>query len=170
MTAITRGVHQDLWTPPDLGDDLVLIVGKWWDAVSTPTALGNRALELLGTSGAVIQDDAHGKLYWLIGADTARSWCLRGVRVLTMLVDESTFLTVPPASWTDEGRDLYWRVPVGPGRYLTNAHRLHESLAQAIDESHDHAAEGPTCPSRPGDATLHRTAWWMAYRYLGGAS
>ena len=137
-------VHQDLWIPPDVGEELVLPVGQWWDAVSAEDMVGDRALHLLGhASGAVIQDDTHGhgRLYWLVEVGTARSWCLRHTRVLTTLADESTFLTVPPVSWT-AGHSLYWRVPVGPGRYLTDAQRLHEALSQAISEGRVQAPEG----------------------------
>lgn len=122
------------WTPPNTEDVEALPVGKWWDAVSVSAAVGDRALQVLGEeSGAVIQDDLYGKLYWLIETDSARSWCVRRVRVLTTLTDETTLLGVPPAGWTAE-RHSYWRVPLGPGRYLTEAGRLHEALAQAVTE------------------------------------
>ncbi|MEU5730174.1 hypothetical protein ACFV27_08995 [Streptomyces antimycoticus] len=122
------------WTPPNTEDVEPLPVGRWWDAVSAPAAVGDRALELLGReSGAVIQDDLYGKLYWLIGVDTARSWCLRRVRVLAALADETTLLGVPPAAWTADHHS-YWRVPLGPGRYLTDIRPLHEALAQAVSE------------------------------------
>lgn len=121
------------WTPPT-EDIEALPVGKWWDAMSAPTAVADRALELLGpATGAVIQDDTYGKTYWLIGVDTARSCCIRQVRVLTSLVDEGTLLGVPPATWTT-GHSTYWRVPFRIDRYLTDANRLREALAQAVAE------------------------------------
>ncbi|WAP57816.1 hypothetical protein [Streptomyces sp. S465] len=120
------------WTPPNTADVEALPVGKWWDAISAPTPVADRALELLGRdSGAVIQDDTHGKAYWLIGVGTARSWCMRQVRVLTELADESTLLGVPPASWGAEHR-TYWRIPLGPDRYLTDTHHLAPALGQAV--------------------------------------
>ncbi|MET8074675.1 hypothetical protein ABZU86_34960 [Streptomyces sp. NPDC005271] len=123
------------WTPPPAADIEALPVGKWWDAVSAPVAIGERALTMLGrASGAVIQDDTHGKMYWLIGRDTARSWHLRQVRVLTELADETTLLGVPPAHWSETGHRTYWRLPLAPGRYLTDSWRLHDALDRAILE------------------------------------
>ncbi|MEU0841852.1 hypothetical protein ABZ370_20620 [Streptomyces sp. NPDC005962] len=122
------------WTPPNTEDVEALPVGKWWDAVSAPTAVADRALELLGQdSGAVIQDDTYGKTYWLIGIDTARSWGMRQVRVLTELADEGTLLGVPPASWRAE-RMTYWRIPLAPDRYLTGPDHLARALRRAVDE------------------------------------
>ncbi|MBB4781273.1 hypothetical protein [Streptomyces rapamycinicus] len=125
-----------LWTPPNTEDVELLPVGKWWDAISAPTAVADRALELLGDrSGAVIQDDTYGKAYWLIGIDTstASSWRMRGVRILTELADEGTLLGLPPAAWGPE-HQTYWRIPLGPNRYLTDTHHLVLALRQALDE------------------------------------
>ncbi|EXU68782.1 hypothetical protein Z951_07915 [Streptomyces sp. PRh5] len=111
-------------------------MGKWWDAISAPTPVADRALELLGDrSGAVIQDDTYGKTYWLIAVDTstARSWRMRGVRILAELADEGTLLGVPPASWRAEHK-TYWRIPLGPNRYLTDTHHLVLALRQALDD------------------------------------
>ncbi|MET8011228.1 hypothetical protein ABZU86_01490 [Streptomyces sp. NPDC005271] len=117
-------------------------MGKWWDAVSVPLVIGDRALATLGrASGAVIQDETHSKMYWLIGVDAARSWHLRQVRVLTELADETTLLGVPPAHWGAEHR-TYWRIPLGPDRYLTDAWRLHDALDQAILELLGPAPDG----------------------------
>ncbi|WP_055550785.1 hypothetical protein [Streptomyces sp. NBRC 110028] len=122
------------WTPPNTEDIEVLPVGTWWDAVSAPTAVADRALKLLGPdTGAVIQDDTYGKTYWLIGVDTARSWCIRQVRVLTSLIGEGTLLGIPPVSWTT-GHDTYWRVPFRIDRCLTDAQQLREALAQAATD------------------------------------
>ncbi|WP_055552622.1 hypothetical protein [Streptomyces sp. NBRC 110028] len=122
------------WTPPNTEDIEVLPVGEWWDAVSAPTAVADRALGLLGpNTGAVIQDDTYGKTYWLIGIGTARSWHIRQVRVLTELADEGTLLGVPPASWTT-GHSTYWRVPFRIDRCLTDVRQLHEALAQAVKD------------------------------------
>ncbi|MET8180751.1 hypothetical protein [Streptomyces sp. NPDC005336] len=102
--------------------------------MSAPTAVGDRALQTLGeASAAVIQDDTYGKLYWLIEKDTARSWCLRQVRVLTALIDETILLGVPPADWV-RGHHTYWRLPLAHDRYMTDAWRLHDALAQAISD------------------------------------
>lgn len=124
------------WTPPNTEDVEVLPVGKWWDAVSAHTAVADRALELLGDqSGAVIQDDTYGKTYWLIGIGTStpRSWRMRQIRILAELADEGTLLGVPPASWRAEHR-TYWRIPLGPDRYLTDINRLLTALSQARDD------------------------------------
>ncbi|MCQ8194241.1 hypothetical protein [Streptomyces rugosispiralis] len=124
------------WTPPNTEDVEILPVGKWWDAISARTAVADRALELLGNrSGAVIQDDTYGKTYWLVGIDTStvRSWRMRGVRILAELSDEGTLLGVPPASWGPEHR-TYWRIPLGPDRYLTDTNHLVRALSQALDD------------------------------------
>ncbi|MEV6128114.1 hypothetical protein AB0M05_14990 [Streptomyces violaceusniger] len=122
------------WTPPNTEDIEPLPVGRWWDAVSAPAAVADRALELLGRdSGAVIQDNTYGKTYWLIGIGTAQSWCMRQIRVLTELADESTLLGVPPAAWGPE-HQTYWRIPLGPDRYLTDPDHLAPALRQAVDD------------------------------------
>ncbi|MCQ8191110.1 hypothetical protein [Streptomyces rugosispiralis] len=133
-----------LWTPSNTEDVEALPVGKWWDAIAAPTPVADRALELLGDrSGAVIQDDTYGKTYWLIGIDTstARSWRMRGVRILAELADEGTLLGVPPASWGAEHR-TYWRIPLGPDRYLTDTNHLVRALSQALDEVFGPAPDG----------------------------
>ncbi|WP_180990875.1 hypothetical protein [Streptomyces malaysiensis] len=158
------------WTPPPAVDVEALLVGKRWDAVSTAVSIGDRALQLLGNaSGAVIQDDTHGKLYWLIGVDTARGWCLRHVRVLTALADETVLLGVPPTTWTD-GHDPYWRVPLGPGRYLTDTQRLHEALAQATIEICDSAPQGSSFVSRDEGHLPFNSVEPKAHLELGGVS
>ena len=122
------------WTPPNDADVEALPVGRWWDAVRATADVGNRALEVLGeASGAVIQDDGYGTLYWLTETGSARSWHLRQVRVLTALADETTLLGVPPAHWTT-GHRTYWRVPLAHNRCLTDAVRLHAALAQAVTD------------------------------------
>ncbi|AEM87435.1 hypothetical protein [Streptomyces violaceusniger] len=130
------------WTPPNKQDIEALPVGTWWDAIDAPTPIADRALELLGgRSGAVIQDGLYGKTYWLIGIDTARSWCIRQVRVLTTLTDEGTLLGVPPAAWGPEHR-THWRIPLGPDRYLTDTNHLAHALRQAVDEVLGPAPDG----------------------------
>ncbi|MET7761694.1 hypothetical protein ABZS71_06520 [Streptomyces sp. NPDC005393] len=132
------------WTPPNTEDVEALPVGKWWDAISAPTPVADRTLELLGRdSGAVIQDDTYGKTYWLVGIDTStpRTWRMRQVRMLTELADEGTLLGVPPASWGPE-HQTYWRIPLGPDRYLTDINRLVPALRQALDEVLGPAPDG----------------------------
>ncbi|MFD8455465.1 hypothetical protein ACFV27_42320 [Streptomyces antimycoticus] len=129
------------WTPPPAVDVEPLPAGKWWDAVRAAPAVGERALELLGDeTGAVIQDK-HGPLYWLVTVGSATSWHLRQVRVLTELADESTYLGVPPVSWT-EGPRTHWRVPLSANRYLTDAERLWGALAEADRAEYGRAPEG----------------------------
>lgn len=130
------------WTPPPAVDVEALPAGKWWDAVRAAPTVGERALELLGDeTGAVIQDK-HGPLYWLVAVGSATSWHLRQVRVLTQLVDESTYLGVPPVSWT-EGPETHWRVPLTADHYLTDAGKLWGALAEA-----DRAVLGPVPQGR----------------------
>ncbi|WP_250853170.1 hypothetical protein [Streptomyces rhizosphaericus] len=129
------------WLSSTAVDVEALPVGKWWDAVKAAPTVGERALKLLGTAtGAVIQD-RHGTLYWLVAVGSATSWHLRQVRVLTELVDESTYLGVPPASWT-EGPKTHWRVPLSADHYLTNAWKLWEALAEADRAEYGRAPEG----------------------------
>ncbi|MBP8534851.1 hypothetical protein [Streptomyces sp. MK37H] len=130
------------WTPPNAEDIEPLPVGEWWDAISAPTPVADRALELLGDrSGAVIQDGAYGKTYWLIGIDTARGWRMRQIRVLTARADETTLLGVPPASWGPE-QQTHWRIPLGPNRYLTDPQHLARALRQAVDDVLGPAPDG----------------------------
>nr|WTB08168.1 hypothetical protein OG546_30460 [Streptomyces antimycoticus] len=129
------------WTPPPAVDIEALPAGKWWDAVRTAPTVGERALELLGEeTGAVIQDK-HGPLYWLVAVDSATSWHLRQVRVLTQLADESTYLGVPPVSWTEDPR-THWRVPLSADHYLTDAWKLWGALAEADRAEYGRAPEG----------------------------
>ncbi|WP_374229220.1 hypothetical protein [Streptomyces sp. NEAU-YJ-81] len=96
---------------------------------AAPT-VGERALKVLSDeTGAVIQDK-YGTLYWLVAVGSATSWHLRQVRVLTQLADESTYLGVPPISWT-EGPRTHWRVPLSAEHYLTDAFKLWGALAEA---------------------------------------
>ena len=135
------------WTPPPAVDVEALPVGRWWDAVRAETPVGARALTVLGdATGAVIQD-TYGTLYWLIAKGTAHNWPIRQVRVLTAGTQESNYLGVPPITWADpppaDQTRAYWRVPLAPGRYLTNAERLREALATA-----DHVELGPRVEGR----------------------
>ncbi|WP_236076426.1 hypothetical protein [Streptomyces coffeae] len=135
------------WKPPPFATDVEpLQVGKHWDAVRAHQPVGERALALLGDAcGAVIQD-TYGTLYWLIAKGSARgSWHLRQVRVLTERSRESNYLGVPPITWTEPTTKArtHWRVPLAPGRYLTEAERLWEALAAA-----DHAELGPRSEGR----------------------
>ncbi|MEU0924361.1 hypothetical protein [Streptomyces malaysiensis] len=130
------------WTPPNSRSVEALPVSEWWDAVRAAPAIGEHALGLLGDeSGAVIQDE-HGSLYWLVKVGSATSWHLREVRVLAELTDESTYLGVPPASWTT-GPKTHWRVALSADRCLTDAWRLWGALAEA-----DRAVLGPVPQGR----------------------
>ncbi|NUH35246.1 hypothetical protein HUF15_00420 [Streptomyces samsunensis] len=129
------------WSPPNAQDVEVLPVGKWWDAVRAAPTIGERALKTLGDkTGAVIQDK-NGPLYWLVEVGTATSWHLRQVRVLTELTDESTYLGVPPASWTT-GPKTHWRVPLSADRCLTHPWHLWEALAEADRAEYGRRPEG----------------------------
>ncbi|MEU7366640.1 hypothetical protein AB0B92_13760 [Streptomyces hygroscopicus] len=132
------------WTPPNTEDIEALPVGRWWDAIAAPTPVADRTLELLGRdSGAVIQDDIYSKTYWLTAIDTStpRTWRMRQVRVLTTLADEGTLLGVPPVSWGAE-HQTYWRIPLGPDRYLTDINHLVRALRQALDDVLGPAPDG----------------------------
>ncbi len=144
-TAVPTNSQALPWMPPPSGDVEPLPVGKWWDAVRVTPPVGDRALGLLGDdTGAVIQD-SYGTLYWFVAIGSAAGWHLRGTRVLCELIDEVTYLGVPPADWTEpthRGR-THWRVPLGPNRYLTDTRHLWEALAAA-----DHAELGPRVEGR----------------------
>ncbi|MEV5770065.1 hypothetical protein AB0L49_02175 [Streptomyces antimycoticus] len=154
------------WTPPPAVDVEALPAGKWWDAVRAAPTVGERALELLGDeTGAVIQDK-NGPLYWLVEVGSATSWHLRQVRVLTQLADESTYLGVPPVSWT-EGHLTHWRVPLTADCYLTDAWKLWGALAEADRAEYGRMPEGrqlcyrcrlPTDEPIPVDVEDNRSA------------
>ncbi|WP_107096965.1 hypothetical protein [Streptomyces sp. NBRC 110028] len=113
-------------------DDVELIrVGLYWDAVMAPADIGERALKVLAdATGAVIAD--YSLMYWLIGPGSAQYWrALRRVQALGAHRADVPYMGVPPATHAT-GPRLHWRFPVGPGRYLTDANRLHEALAQAV--------------------------------------
>ncbi|WP_432011082.1 hypothetical protein [Streptomyces cucumeris] len=102
-----------------------------WDAVRAPAPIGERALALRGgQSGAVIADYAH--VYWLIRPGTAHAWRrIRQVRILRTTLPTITYVGVPPITRTT-GPRLHWHIPVGPNRYLTDAHRLREALVRSV--------------------------------------
>ncbi|MGY0061601.1 hypothetical protein ACWY4P_34545 [Streptomyces sp. LZ34] len=119
------------WTPPSGHDVNVVKTGKWWDAVRSSASVGEHALGLLGAeSGAVIQDK-HGPLYWLVRPGAADGWNVRQVQVLGASTATASYVGVPPAHWTSRP-GTHWRIPVGPGRYLTDAKLLHGALVLAI--------------------------------------
>ncbi|MET7936978.1 hypothetical protein [Streptomyces sp. NPDC005322] len=105
-------------------------VGPHWDAVRAPVPIGERALKLLSdATGAVIAD--YGSMYWLIPPGRAQYWRrLRHVQALGAHHAEVTYVGVPSATRTS-GPGLHWRIPVGPGRYLTDAVQLRDALAKA---------------------------------------
>ena len=116
-----------LWTPPSGSDITVLPTGRWWDAVRASATVGEHALRLLGPeSGAVIQD-RHGPLYWLVRTGAADGWDVREVRVLGGAAGSACYLGVPPAHRTARP-GTHWRIPIGPGRYLTDAALLRGAL------------------------------------------
>jgi hypothetical protein len=83
------------------------------------------------TTSAVVQD-RHGPLYWLVRTGAADGWEVREVRVLGGAAGVASYLGVPPAHRT--GRPgTHWRVPIGPGRYLTDAALLRGALVLAVD-------------------------------------
>ncbi|MFE9060140.1 hypothetical protein [Streptomyces violaceusniger] len=118
------------WAPPRGADVEMVRVGPHWDVVRAPEALGGRALELLGGgTGAVIAD--YNLMYWLIRPGSAQYWRrIRQVQTLGTGRVETSYIGVPPIDRTS-GPYLHWRVPLGPGRYLTDANRLREALARA---------------------------------------
>ncbi|MGY0061969.1 hypothetical protein ACWY4P_36460 [Streptomyces sp. LZ34] len=118
------------WTPPSGYDIKVVPTGKWWDSVRASVRVGEHALKLLGdASGAVIQD-RHGPLYWLVAPGAADGWNVRDVQVLGASTAEASYVGVPPAHWTSSP-GTYWRIPVGPDCYLTDAQLLHGALTLA---------------------------------------
>ncbi|UGY92629.1 hypothetical protein [Streptomyces gobiensis] len=99
--------------------------------VRVPRWLGALALPRLGEdSGAVIEDGFGRVWYWLIPPGTADGWELRHVVVL----GETCHVAVPP-QWFTEGPGLRWRVPLAPGRYLTDPELLHKALTAATADA-----------------------------------
>ncbi|MET7902633.1 hypothetical protein ABZS86_14605 [Streptomyces sp. NPDC005355] len=118
------------WTPSNGTDIQPLRAGQWWDAVRVRTAVGNRALELLGeASGAVIADPDRTRLYFLIPPGTAEGWNLRYADVLGN-GPQAVFVGVPAISRT-EGPGVYWLVPPQYGQYLTDPVFLYKALGAA---------------------------------------
>ncbi|WP_230992603.1 hypothetical protein [Streptomyces endocoffeicus] len=119
------------WAPPGGADVRMVQVGPHWDAVRAPEALGERALGLLGgATGAVIAD--YNLMYWLIRPGAAQHWQrIRQVQTLGTGRVETSYIGVPSIDRTS-GPYLHWRVPLGPGRYLTDANRLREALVRAV--------------------------------------
>ncbi|MET7766030.1 hypothetical protein ABZS71_30045 [Streptomyces sp. NPDC005393] len=116
------------WTPPR---DYVELVeaGAHWDAVRAPAPIGERALALLGATGAVIADYA--QLCWLVRPGSTRGWRrIRQVQLLGADHAEITYVGVPPITRT-QGPPAR-RVPMGPDRYLTDEDRLREALIRAV--------------------------------------
>ncbi|WP_246618748.1 hypothetical protein [Streptomyces javensis] len=65
------------------------------------------------------------------GPGAAQRWRrIREVQTLGAGRVETSYLGVPPVDRTS-GPYLHWRVPLGPGRYLTDANRLREALVRA---------------------------------------
>ncbi len=100
--------------------------GQWWDAVRVPRDIGLDALGRLdGLSGAIIEDTAHGHLYWLIPPGDATTWELSAGASVTVLADRAE-VAVPGVQRT---LGPHWRVPPTRGRVLTDAARLRRALA-----------------------------------------
>ncbi|CDR08266.1 hypothetical protein [Streptomyces iranensis] len=96
-----------------------------------PEVLRERVLGLLGgATGAVIAD--YNLVYWLIRPEAAQDWRrIRQVQTLGTGRVETSYLGVPPIDRAS-GPYPHWRVPLGPGRYLTDADRLREALVRAV--------------------------------------
>jgi hypothetical protein len=77
----------------------------------------------------VIQD-RHGPLYWLVEPGSANGWDVRQVHVLGAATAGASYIGVPPAHWTNRP-GTHWHIPVGPGRYLTDAKLLRSALVLA---------------------------------------
>ncbi|UGY91343.1 hypothetical protein [Streptomyces gobiensis] len=119
------------WKPPTGQDVEMRPAGRSWDAVKVPAYLGVVALEQLGEdNGAVIEDGFGAVYYWLVAPGAADDWALQRVEVC----GQSTYVAVPPQRFVD-GPGLRWRVPLAPGRYLTDPELLHKALAAAVADA-----------------------------------
>ncbi|AGP56200.1 hypothetical protein [Streptomyces rapamycinicus] len=106
------------WTPPANCSVQMLPAGRWWDAVQAPRALGEHALRLLGdATGAVIDDPRGKRLAWLIAPGASDPWDMTWLPGIE-LRGQATYVHVPAVEQT-EGPGVHWRVPLAPGRYLT---------------------------------------------------
>lgn len=120
--------HPLAWVPPHHNAVSLLPAGRWWDAVRVRRELADAVLTALGPrSGAVIEDSPGGLLYWLVEPGSATRWPeLPGVRVR----GRDGFIGVP-AQHKVSGSGVSWRVPLAPGRYLTDPAALLAALTEA---------------------------------------
>ncbi|MER7795606.1 hypothetical protein [Streptomyces sp. NPDC097640] len=99
--------------------------------------IGKRTLDLLGNAtGAVIENPFDRVLYWLIEPGAAAEWDM-GLLPSVQVWGATAYIEVPPVARTT-GPGVHWRVPLGYGRYLTDATALFAALKIATS-----AALGP---------------------------
>ncbi|MFR9723417.1 hypothetical protein ACL02R_08605 [Streptomyces sp. MS19] len=123
------------WLPFD-GRVRIRLLGEEFDAVRVPAFQGvyvHRRLRLTGLSGPVIEDPAHGVLYWLVppGAANGRGWP-GGVTPL----GRGYSLAVPAADrvggpWVGDG-EVRWLVVPPSGHCLTDPEVLYAALARVF--------------------------------------
>ncbi|MFR9723370.1 hypothetical protein ACL02R_08360 [Streptomyces sp. MS19] len=123
------------WLPPD-GQVRIRPLGEVFDAVRVPSFQGLYAfhrLRLAGITGPVIEDPAHGVLYWLVppGAANERGWP-PGVIAL----GRGYCLAVPAADrvggpWVGDG-EVRWLVVPPAGDCLTDPEVLYLALGRVF--------------------------------------
>ncbi|WP_250301147.1 hypothetical protein OG709_15485 [Streptomyces sp. NBC_01267] len=120
------------WKPPQGTVGELVAAGRSWDAVRAPCSIGATVVDQLGENcGAVIQDGYAQKLYWLIKPRTADTWQHQAGSSVTVL-GTASYVFVPSVERT-EGPGLWWKVPLEPLRYLTDADLLKAVLEEELD-------------------------------------
>ncbi|WP_052850959.1 hypothetical protein [Streptomyces avicenniae] len=134
MKARTR-LSYPHWLPPD-GQVRIRPLGEGFDAVRVPSFQGLYAvnrLRLTGLSGPVIEDPAHGVLYWLVPPGAAND---RGWPVGVVPLGRGYSLAVPGADrvggpWVGDG-EVRWLVVRPSGHCLTDPEVLYGALARVF--------------------------------------
>jgi hypothetical protein len=100
-----------------------------WHAVRMPSIWGERVLRHLDqTTGAVIEDLNARRTMWLIPVDGAEGWELPAAHGIEILGDGYQVL-IPG---TLRSQLLWWLVPPGPHRLLTDPDALFAAITTAL--------------------------------------
>jgi len=103
--------------------------GQWWDAVRVPRPIALEALGRLGNrSGAVIEDQGGGILYWLVPAGQTADWQMPETASITVLGTSSHVAVPGPQRMAGP----HWRIPPTRSTALTDPRQLHDALARAV--------------------------------------
>ncbi|GAB2830108.1 hypothetical protein [Streptomyces daliensis] len=122
------------WAPPSGVAAEMLPAGVHWDAVSSPSYLGDRVLARLGReSGAVIRDPYGHRLIWLVPPRTTEGWVVPETSWVQPL-SVTQYLTVPPV-WCTRSASPHW-IRGWADHGLTDARLLYVVLDAVIRAEH----------------------------------